>query len=245
MTEPEDPQRRMTVWEHLRELRGILIWCVVFLVIGVGTTALFAGRIFDLLLVPLRSTVGSVELHTFGPAEIVVIYLKISFLGGLILSSPFLLWGLLSFVIPGLTDREQRMILPATIAGMFLFLMGILFAYYVVLPISLKFLWEFNLNFNITPQWRIDNYLSFVLRLCGVFGLMFELPLVITMLAQIGVASPAFLRQKRSYVIVGLVTLSAILTPPDVITQLLMTIPLYLLYEVSILLATLVYPYEH
>lgn len=234
----------MSFWEHLRELRGVLIWCVVFLVIGVGVTAFFARTLFDLLLLPLEN-IGDVQLHTFSPPEIIVIYLKISFFGGLILSSPFLLWSVLSFVMPGLRERERRMILPAGAAGLFLFLLGILFTYYVVLPVSLHFLWEFNMSFDITPQWRINYYLSFVLGLCAVFGLTFELPLVITLLAQIGVASPAFLRHKRPHVIVGLVSLSALLTPPDVITQVLMAVPLWLLYELSILLATLVYPHEH
>ncbi len=242
---PPDPERTMTVWEHLRELRGVIIWCLVFLVLGVGVTAVFAVRIFNILLVPLKSTVGEVQLHTFGPPEIVVIYLKISLLGGLVLSSPFWLWGVLSFVVPGLTDREQRMILPAGGAGLFLFLTGVLFTYYIVLPVALRFLWEFNKTFEVNPVWRIDNYINFVLRLCGGFGLMFELPLVITLLAQIGIASPEFLRQKRAYVIVSLLGLSALLTPPDVITQLLMTLPLYCLYEMSILLAKLVYPYDH
>lgn len=239
-----DDEKKMTVWEHLRELRGVLVWCSIVLVIGVGVTAIFAHRIFDLLLLPLQQ-IEAVELHTFSPPEIIVIYLKLSLVGGVVLSSPFLLWFILRFVMPGLTEREQRMIFPAGLAGLFLFLLGVLFTYFVVLPISLKFLWNFNLAFEITPQWRINNYLSFVLGLCTIFGLTFELPLVITLLAQIGVASPEFLRQKRPHVIVGLVALSALVTPPDVITQLLMAGPLWLLYEISILLANLVYPYDH
>lgn len=249
MTPTEEPAQtdraKMTVWEHISELRGVLIWCGLFLAIGVGVTAVFAQPIFRILLAPLRDIQGDVVLHTFSPPEVVVIYLKLSFVGGLVLSSPFLLWFILGFVIPGLKKREKRMILPAGAAGLFLFLLGVLFTYYIVLPVSLEFLWEFNRHFGLTPQWRINYYLSFVLGLCAVFGLTFELPLVVTILAQIGIASPEFLRQKRSYVIVALVILSALLTPPDVITQLMMTIPVWLLYELSILLAGLVYPYEH
>lgn len=235
----------MTVWGHIRELRGVLIWCLVFLAGGIGATAVYARYIFELLLDPLRRIQGDVVLHTFSPPEVVVIYLKLSFFGGLVVSSPFLLWFILGFVMPGLTKREKRMILPAGVAGLVLFFLGVLFTYFVVLPVSLKFLWEFNQYFGLTPQWRINYYLSFVLGLCGVFGLTFELPLVVTILAQLGIASPEFLRQKRSYVIVGLVILSALLTPPDVITQLMMALPVWLLYESSILLAGLVYPYEH
>lgn len=243
MTSPPK-EKKMSVWEHIRELRGVIIWCTIFLVLGVGVTAVFARRIFDLLLVPLQE-IGEVKLHTFSPPEIFVMYLKVSFVGGLVLSSPFLLWSILSFVMPGLTKQERRMILPAGIAGLFLFLLGVLFTYFVVLPVSLHFLWNFNLAFGITPQWRINYYLSFVLGLCAIFGITFELPLVITLLAQIGVASPEFLRQKRPHVIVGLVALSALVTPPDIVTQLLMAGPLWLLYEISILLANLVYPGDH
>jgi sec-independent protein translocase protein TatC len=239
-----DEEKKMTIWEHLQELRGVLIWCLLFLAIGVGVTAVFAHRIFDLLLLPLQR-IEEVKLHTFSPPEIIVIYLKLSLVGGLVLSSPFLLWFILRFVMPGLREREQRMILPASLAGLFLFILGVLFTYFVVLPISLEFLWNFNTAFDITPQWRINYYLSFVLGLCAIFGITFELPLIITLLAQIGVASPEFLRQKRPHVIVGLVALSALVTPPDVITQILMAGPLWLLYEISILLASLVYPGDH
>lgn len=241
----EAPGKKMTVWEHIRELRGVLIWSLLFLGIGVGTTAIFARRIFELLLDPLQRIRGDVVLHTFSPPEVVVMYLKLSFFGGVVLSSPFLLWFVLGFVMPGLTKREKRMILPAGAAGLLLFLLGVLFTYFIVLPVSLRFLWEFNQHFGLTPQWRINYYLSFVLGLCGVFGLTFELPLVVTVLAQLGIASPEFLRQKRSYVIVGLVVLAALLTPPDIITQMMMALPVWLLYELSILLAGLVYPYEH
>ncbi|MFB6345333.1 MAG: twin-arginine translocase subunit TatC [bacterium] len=235
----------MTVWEHIRELRGVLIWCFVFLGLGVGATAVYARRIFFLLVEPLRKYQGDVVLHTFSPPEVVVIYLKLSFVGGLILSSPFLLWFILQFVLPGLTKTEKRMILPAGAAGLLLFALGVLFTYLVVLPVSLRFLWNFNEYFGLTPQWRINYYLSFVLGLCAVFGLTFELPLVVTVLARIGIASPAFLRQKRGYFIVVLVIGAALLTPPDVITQLMMVIPVWLLYEISIFLAALVYTHEH
>lgn len=237
--------RKMSVWEHIRELRGVLIWCLIFWVLGVGIVAVFSSTIFHLLLRPIRYLDVSVQLHTFSPPEIVVIYLKISLIGGIILSSPFWLWSVLSFVLPGLTRREERMLLPAGAAGLFLFVLGVLFTYFIVLPITLEFLWEFNESFNISPQWRINYYLSFVIGLCAVFGLMFELPLLVTILAQLGLASPAFLRHQRPYVIVGIVALSALLTPPDVVTQLLLSAPLWLLYELSIFLAVLVYPHDH
>lgn len=236
---------RMTVWEHLRELRSVLIWVLVFATVGVALTAIMADDILYFLLRPLDGIPAEVSLHTFSPPEIIVIYLKISLLGGLILSSPFWLWAVLQFVIPGLNVREKRMLLPVTGAGLILFLCGILFTYFVVLPVSLEFLWTMNQSFAVTPHWRLNHYLSFVLTLSCVFGIAFELPLVVTVLAQLGIASPEFLRQKRPHVIVALVVGAALLTPPDVVTQLLLSLPLWLLYEISILMAMLLYPYEH
>lgn len=232
----------MTIWGHFRELRSVLIWCTGFLAAGVAVTAYFARWIFNVLLFPLQGIQTGIQLYSFSPPEIIILYLKITLAGGFVLSSPFLLWQVLGFVLPGLKSRERAMLLPAGIAGLGLFLVGVLFAYAVVLPVALKFLWQFNLNWGIEPQWRINYYVSFVLALCLAFGVSFELPLVVTILARLGIASPPFLRQYRGYVIVGLFTVAAVLTPPDVITQLLLALPLWLLYEVSIVMAGLVYP---
>lgn len=235
----------MTVWEHLRELRSVVIGCLLFMGAGIAVTAYFGRPIFKLLLKPLKDITGEVSLYTFSPPEVIILYLKLSLIGGLVLSSPFLLGLIIQFVMPGLKEKERKLIIPAGFFGITLFLSGVLFTYYLVLPITLDFLLEFNKSFGLNPQWRINYYLNFVITLCSVFGIAFELPLVVTILARLGIASPEFLRQKRSYVIVGLVVTSALLTPPDVITQLLLTVPLWILYELSILLARVVYPYEH
>lgn len=241
--ETDDDATTMTVGEHLGELRSVLIWSVGFLVGGVVVAAVFARRIFRLLLHPLSGIQAEeMILYTFSPPEVIILYLKITLVGGFVLSSPLLLWKFLGFVLPGLRERERAMILPASLAGGFLFLVGVTFAYLVVLPVALRFLWTFNLAWGLEPHWRINHYVSFVLALCVAFGFSFELPLVVTILARMGLASPAFLRQYRGYVIVGLFSLAALLTPPDVITQLLLALPLWLLYEISIVMAGLVYP---
>lgn len=232
----------MTVWEHFGELRSVLLWSVGFLAAGVVVAAVFAKWIFQFLLRPLSGIQGEILLYTFSPPEVIILYLKITLVGGAVLSSPLLLWKFLGFVLPGLKKRERRMIFPASLAGGVLFLVGAVFAYLVVLPVALQFLWAFNLAWGLEPHWRINHYVSFVLALCVSFGLSFELPLVVTVLARFGLASPAFLRHYRGYVIVGLFSMAALLTPPDVITQLLLALPLWLLYELSILLAGLVYP---
>jgi len=232
----------MTLGEHFGALRSALLWSVGFLIGGVALAAYFAEWIFRVLLLPLRSVRGEVLLYTFSPPEIIILYLKITLVGGLVVSSPLLLWKMLGFVLPGLTTRERAMILPATLAGAVLFMIGVVFAYLVVLPVALQFLWHFNFAWGLEPHWRINHYVSFVLALCVSFGFSFELPLVVTVLARLGIASPAFLRQYRGWVIVGLFTVAALLTPPDVITQLLLALPLWLLYELSILMAGVVYP---
>ncbi|MFB6355424.1 MAG: twin-arginine translocase subunit TatC [bacterium] len=238
-------EARMSVWDHLDELRSTLIWSLSWWAGGTLFTAIFARRLFQWLLRPLHQVSADLTLHTFSPPEAFITYLKITLIGGFVLASPMVVFHLLQFVIPGLKPVEKKQVLPVVFSGFLLFAVGVLFAYYLVVPLALDFLWEFNQSWQLEPRWRLGYYLSFVMSLCLVFGAAFELPLVITVLARIGLASPAFLRHQRKYVVVGLFAASAIITPPDVITQVLLAVPMWLLYEISILMAWMVYPGDH
>jgi len=240
----DDDEARMTVWEHIDELRSVLIYSTIYGVIGIAGVAVFARRLYQVIIAPLESLQDQTQLYTYSPPEAFVIYLKISLIGGLILASPFILWQALKFILPGLKPSEKRWILPVFLVGFLLFSTGVIFGHYLVIPLALDFLWEFNKYWGLEPLWRVGNYINFVLALYAVFGIFFEMPLVVTIFARLGVASPEFLRQKRKYAIISLVAGSAILTPPDVITQVLLAIPLWILYEISILMAVLVYPHE-
>jgi sec-independent protein translocase protein TatC len=237
--------KRMSVWEHISELRQVLIRSLLAVAIGLVAVSIYARTLYEYLLRPLRTMVGEDTLYTHSPPEAFVIYLKIALAGALVLASPIILREILRFVTPGLKPAEKRWILPVLIGGMLLFVLGALFSYFVVVPLALEFLWEFNQDWGMEPLWRAGYYLNFILALFFVFGIAFELPLVVTVLARIGIASPEFLRQQRKYAIVGLVALGAVLTPPDVITQILLALPLWILYEISILMAVLVYPHDH
>lgn len=232
----------MSIWGHIGELRSVLLRSLASLAIGVVGISFWARPLYDLIVKPLHDYQPDAQLVTHSPPEAFVVYLKISLLGGFVLVSPFILWQVLNFVLPGLKPAEKRWAVPGLLIGLLLFCSGVVFAYTLVVPLALRFLWEFNAYLGMEPFWRVGFYINFILSLFAVFGVMFELPLVVTIFARLGVASPEFLRQKRKYAIVGLVGLSAVITPPDVITQILLAVPLILLYEVSILLAKLVYP---
>lgn len=236
---------RMSFWDHLGELRGVLIRSLVALIPGLAVTTYWSRTIFDWLVRPLARVQDATPLYTFSPPEAIFLYLKITILGAIVLSSPYWIVEVIRFVSPALRDHERRMLYPAGVGGLVLFLTGIGFAYYLVMPLALEFLWEFNQFWGLEPHWRIDYYMDFALMVLLVFGVAFELPLLVTILARVGVASPAFLRQYRPHAIVLFVALSAIITPPDLITQLFLAGPLWLLYEISIVLARYVYPDQH
>lgn len=232
----------MSIWSHIEELRYVIVYSLVFVGIGVIGVSIFAHDLYLLLLEPLKDFQSDAQLVTHSPPEAFVIYLKISLLGGLVLASPFIIWQVLKFITPGLKPAEKRWAIPGLLVGLILFAAGVVFAHLLVVPLALRFLWDFNISWGIQPLWRVQYYFSFILTLFAVFGSMFELPLLVTIFARLGVASPEFLRQKRKYAIVILVGLSAVLTPPDLVTQILLSLPMWVLYEISILLAQLVYP---
>jgi len=238
----DESERRMSIWSHIEELRSVIVYSLVFVGIGVLGVSVFAHDLYILLLQPLKDFQPDAQLVTHSPPEAFVIYLKIALLGGLVLASPFVIWQILRFITPGLKSAEKRWTIPGLVVGLILFAGGVLFAHVLVVPLALRFLWNFNVNWGIEPLWRVQYYFSFILTLFAVFGSMFELPLLVTIFARLGVASPEFLRQKRKYAIVLLVGLAAVLTPPDVVTQILLSVPLWILYEISILLAKLAYP---
>ncbi len=235
----------MAFWDHVGELRGMLIRSGLATIPALAVVIYFSRTIFDWLLLPLQRIQESTPLYTFSPPEAIFLYLKITFVGALILSSPYWLGELVRFIQPALKRGERRLLYPVGTAGLGLFVAGLSFAYFVVLPLALKYLWEFNRFWGLEPHWRIEYYIDFALIILVVFGAAFELPLVLTVLARMGIASPAYLRHLRPYAVVAFVGFAALLTPPDVITQIMLAGPLWLLYEASIWLAVLVYPDEH
>ena len=226
----------MTIVEHLEELRKRLLYSLA--AFGVATSAgyLFVERILAVVLRP----VGQVVF--LAPTEAFFVRLKVAALAGVFLSLPVMLYQLWRFVSVGLTPTERRYSLSLIPAALALFVSGAAFAFLVILPIGVRFLLSYQTP-NLVPMISVQAYTSFVTAFILAFGLLFQLPVVILFLARLGVVTPASLTAGRKYALLAIVTASAVLTPGgDVVSQMLMAVPTYILYEVSIWVARLVSP---
>jgi len=222
---------------HLKELRNRILYSAISVAIGLGIGMIFGNQILFLLKLPA----GNIKLVTLTLVEPVSVYFKVSLTAGVIIAMPFLVYQLFAFVAPGLTPREKRIIFTVLPAITFMFLCGVAFGYFVALPPSLNFLYNFNSSVaDAMPS--LSNYISFVTRILLVIGLVFETPLVVMVMAKLGVVSPQWLASRRKWWIVLAFIISAIVTPtPDPVNQCIVAIPLILLLELGILLARLVY----
>lgn len=227
-------EQQFTLVEHLTDLRKYILRAVFAWLIGVAIIFYYADRLYYYLTEPL----GVKELVYIAPVEGFLTYLKLSLIGGLLLTSPIVVYQLLRFVLPGLYRHEKR-VLFILIPGAFLLMVGgVAFGYFVVLPVALKYLLDFG-PANVQPMLSMQKYIGFVSTTLLILGMIFELPLLIIGLTKLGLVTPKFLRKNRRYAVVLSVVAGALLTPPDVITQLMMAGPLILLYEVSIWLSYL------
>ena len=222
---------------HLEELRKRLIISSIAVGIGFTISYLFSKRIFNILMQPLVDVLPSGGSLIFtGLTEAFFTYLKVSFLAGIFVASPVVLYQIWSFVSPGLHAGEKKYAYPFVIFSTIFFVGGALFGYFMVFPVGFKFFMSFATE-TIRPLPSIKEYLSFSAKLLFSFGIIFELPLFILFLSKIGVVNAKMLSSQRKYALVAVFIASAILTPPDVITQLMMAVPLLLLYELSIWVA--------
>ena len=201
---PVDVDERFTLFEHLDELRKRLMWSLVALAVGVLVAAVFNSIVFELLLYPLKQVPNldpaAYKLTTFSPAEPFMTSLKIWVVVGIMLAAPFLIWQMWAYVGPAFTSTEKRYFYPVVIATTALFLGGVVFGYLVVLPKGLQFLLGFGSgNFNI--QNRASDYFTFVALFVLAFGAVFEMPVVLVLLAKVGVIDDKFLRKNRRYAI--------------------------------------------
>jgi sec-independent protein translocase protein TatC len=237
---PVNPEAQLTLFEHLDELRSRLFHSLIALAVGVTIAAVLNARVFDLLLRPLPS--GKQQITTFSPAEPFMVSFKVWVVVGIMLASPYLIYQFWAFVGPAFSSNEKRYFVPVVVACAGLFLGGVAFAYALVLPKGLNFLLNFNSPyFNV--QNRASDYFTFVVLFLLAFGLTFEMPVVIVLLAKVGVVDDKFLRKNRRYAILINAVLAAVLTPSqDAFSMLAMFVPLVILYEVSIVLARFVQP---
>ena len=229
-----DDQEKIPFTAHLEELRKRLIICFIAVGIGFVLSYGFKEKLFQILTYPLIKVMHSGDKLIFtGLPEAFFTYLKVAFISGIILSTPVIFYQFWGFVAPGLYDKEKRLLIPIVALSTVFFVGGAFFGYFIVFPFGFKFFLGFASD-TIRPLPSMREYLSFSTKLLLAFGLVFELPLVITFLARIGIVSVDFLKKKRKYAILIIFTAAAILTPPDVATQIMMAVPLMVLYEISI-----------
>ena len=228
---------------HFVELRSRILNSIIFIFIVFVISYIFAEHIYNFLVEPFANAVkddqNSRRLIFTALHETFIAYIKVAFFSSIFLGSPVLLIQLYKFIAPGLYKNEKQAILPYLISTPILFLLGGLLVYYLVMPLAIKFFLSFesigsSTTLPIQLEAKVNEYLSLIMRLIFAFGISFQLPILLNLLARIGIVNSNYLKKRRRYVIVIIFALAAILTPPDPITQVGLAIPLLLLYELSI-----------
>jgi sec-independent protein translocase protein TatC len=229
-------QKEMSFLEHLEELRWRLIKAALSIAVFAIPCGIFWQRILDVMMVyPLRFTDPKPRLIYTKPTETVMLSFKIAIAGGILFAAPVIFYQLWKFISPGLYKNEKRLVIPTVVTSTLSFLAGIAFCY-LTLPLVLRFLTAYGSS-RMDAMFKVDDYLEFLLKLCLAFGLVFELPVISFVLAKMGVLTPAFLIKKFRYAVVVIFIVAAILTPPDILSQTLLALPLLFLYGISIIVA--------
>ena len=236
-------EKKSTVSEHLIELRSRLLKSIVFLIIIFIVCYIFSDKIYNFLVDPYAQAVkddgNNRRLIFTALHETFLTYLKLAFFAAFFFSCPLILMQIWKFVAPGLYKDEKLALLPFLIATPVLFLLGGMLVYYLIMPLAIKFFLSFetaaiNGSLPIQLEAKVNEYLSLVMRLILAFGISFQLPVFLTLLAKVGFITSEYLKTRRKYVVIIIFSMAAILTPPDPITQIGLALPLLLLYEISI-----------
>ncbi len=228
---------------HLTELRSRLIKAFIFLLFSFVVCYIFSAEIYDFLVKPYSTAVieSNLDRRLIFTAlhEAFITYLKVAFFASFFITSPIFLTQIWKFVAPGLYKNEKKALLPYLIATPVLFIFGGLLVYYLVMPLAIEFFLSFESVGNsgsiaIQLEAKVNEYLSLIMRLIFAFGISFQLPVILSLLARINVIDSIYLKKRRKYVVVIIFAVAALLTPPDPITQIGLALPLLMLYELSI-----------
>ncbi|MBI2889537.1 MAG: twin-arginine translocase subunit TatC [Nitrospirae bacterium] len=226
----------MSFLDHLDELRRRLIISLVALFVGMAIAFPLSKEIFEFLAQPLRAALpaANVGIIFTGVGEAFETYMWMSIAAGALIASPVVFWQFWAFVAPGLYQRERKIVLGLVGTCLFLLFAGIAFGYLVALPLVLRFFLSFG-GASLMPAPRMGEYLTFIAWFLLIFGFMFQLPLVMVLLSRLGIVNPATFSKNRSYAIVIILIIAAILTPPDAVSMIVLAAPVLLLYEIGIL----------
>ncbi len=247
---PDDPDNHtMPLLDHLMELRKRLLYSVVALLVAFFGGMAVATHIYDFLMQPYADAMkehgGTQRMIYTHLAEGFIVQLKVGFFTAIFVTFPVFANQMWAFIAPGLYKHEKRAILPFLVASPILFVLGAALVYYFVIPLAWTFLLDFQTTgaqtaLPIELEAAIGDYLSLVMGLILAFGIAFQMPVLLVLLAKVGIISAAGLKEKRRYAIIGIFVFAAIVTPPDVISQLGLALPMMLLYEISIIGAKMV-----
>lgn len=227
---------QLTIIEHMNELRKRILIIIVANVI----TSITSYSKIDIIMNYIVKMAKDLKLIYVSPPELFLEYVKVSIFIGVICALPVTFYQIWRFIKPGLKKREQRYTLFSLYMSIIFFVCGIVFAYFLVIPMAIKFFVSISTQY-VTPLFSITNYISFVLTLVTCFGIVFELPLTILVLTSLGLITPKFLKKNRKYAILVIFIIAAMLTPPDIVDQFLMAGPMLLLYEIGVLISSLTY----
>jgi sec-independent protein translocase protein TatC len=233
----ENPEAVKPFLDHLEDLRWMLVKIAITLVIGMAVAFAFRGPLVEVVQRPLHQVDPHLvaRLQVLGVTDPLVIIFEVSFYAGIVITFPILLFYLAQFVLPALTLHERKVVLPAIAASFSLFIVGVLFSYFCVLPQTLGFFFGFARSLEWTPTWQVRDYFAFVTQITIAFGLAFELPIVVLVLVYLRVLTSGFLRRTRAFAIVIILCLAVIIAPtPDVVTFLSLGVPMCMLYEICI-----------
>ena len=230
---------------HLKELRNRFVYFFLFFTTSFLFSYLFVDYVFNFVTDPFIDAIDFKEdkrLIYTGLTEAFVSYIKLALISAFIISSPFFIYQIWSFIAPGLLEKEKKIIFPFLFLVPLMFILGFIFVYYFILPLAWNFFVAFDTsaldnNFSIELEPKINEYLSLTLKLAFAFGLAFQLPTAIFLLTILGLTSPIDLQKKRRFVIVIIFLCSALITPPDIISQIGLAIPIIFLYEFSIFIS--------
>lgn len=236
-TKSTNPEKNMSLSGHLKELRNRIVICIVSLLVFFLVGLHYAPDFVN-LLTDIGKTYGYQYVY-LAPQELLLQYFSIALLCSVIISLPVILYHTWAFIQPGLKKNENTLFLLALFFGLICFVIGVLFAYKIMLPFMLRFLIEVSIGSDVTAQISVQNYVSFLLTIFMIFGIVFELPMISVLLTQLGLLKVTWMKKGTRFVIVLIFFIAAIITPPDIVSQVMVALPMIGLYELSIVLCSI------
>lgn len=233
MRSDELDSKAQSLYEHLAELRKRLINCVFILLIATGICYGFSEKIFNFVRAPISPYLPGGGLIYTGPMDKFIAHLKLALVCGILVSCPFWLYQVWKFIAPGLYAKERKYTMGFIVSGTVLFFLGAVFSYYIALPMAFQFLMTFGGDID-KPMISIDQYMGFFTQMCLMFGVAFELPLVIVVLGMLGIVSQSFLKKNRRYAVMTISVIAAVITPPDLLSMVMMLVPMVILFEAGV-----------